>query len=170
MARPGYYQRSNLIQLDGTVTFMSAADRQAQKEVAELLEVYFSEQKGGACQFIEFGLLSAVDWYVVRYGRVVGLAELKRRYHSSTEHPTVFLSVRKWMALTLAAMGMGVPALFAVRFDDGLFYIWNGAVDARRHAWRGCVTIVKHPNDIEPVIEIPVQDMTRVLVTGGEES
>jgi hypothetical protein len=89
---------------------------------------------------------------------MVGVLELKSRTHASDRYPTVFLNVRKWLALNLAAVGLGVPALFVVRFTDDVRWVRIGAVaGAVRIA--GCRSIVKATSDIEPVIQVPVPDM-----------
>ncbi len=158
-----YYDRPAIRLVDGTLSFKSAEDDRNEREVAAILTNYFSKQHG-ACTFCSFGRLSPIDWYIERDARVIGVAELKARNHASGTYPTVFLNVRKWVALTMASLGLGVPALFAARFTDGVFFIWLGKVDARQHSISGCfqARAVKSENDVEPLIEVPIEHMERV--------
>lgn len=159
-----YYERPAITQIDGTRVFKSEEDERNEQKAAAILSAFFSKRGGGECQFRSFGKLSPVDWWVERSDRIVGFAELKCRSHASTTHPTVFLNVRKWLAMKMAAAGFGVPAVFVVRFTDGLFYIPIDEVDVTRHKWRGCSKErdMRSKNDREPLIEVPVSDMYRV--------
>jgi hypothetical protein len=103
------------------------------------------------CSVRPFGALAAIDWYAERHGRLVGVLELKSSSHAFGAEPSVFLDVRKWLALTLAAHGLGVPAIFVVRFAAGAT-CWTPLrrIDATR------CRIIKSDNDIEPVIDVPL--------------
>ena len=82
------------------------------------------------------------------------------RLHAVDRYPTVFLNVRKWMALNLASVGLGVPSVFVVRFTDALCWCSVGLsmgavrIDGRRDR--------RKPSDIEPLIEVPVAEMRRL--------
>src|SRR4051812_47677982 len=119
-----YYERSAIQHLDGTAIFQTPADKRNESEVASLI--------GGAwgCELHQFGALSPIDWYAVRDGRMIGLLELKSRAHESDRYPTVFLNVRKWLALNIGAIGLGVPAIFVAKFLDGTKWIPLSEVDA----------------------------------------
>lgn len=149
-----YYQRTSIIHIDGTAMFTQPEDTAAEKAVAAQI----SAQWG--IQLQSFGLFAAIDWYAQRNGHVVGVLELKARSHASTYYPTVFLNVRKWLAMMLARIGLGVPAWYVVKFTDIVMYIEIAEVDARRMRMGGCKTYVKSRSDIEPVIEIPIEAMT----------
>ena len=145
-----YYDRSAITHVDGTQVFANAEDRAAEKQVAEtIMEIW-------RCELCQFGALCPVDWYAKRAGRVVGVVELKSRTHAWDAYPTVYLNVRKWLALILAQVGMGVPAVFVVQFTDGIFWCPVRHIDASRMKIGGCTRTVKSANDIEPVIEVPV--------------
>ena len=152
----GYYDRENVVHLDGTRIFQTAEDRDAETQVAAEIE------KKWACQLMRFGALSPIDWYGKRLDRVVGLLELKARTHASDTHPTVFLNVRKWLALTLASVGMGIPAIFVVKFTDLILWIPVNDVNAGAVRVAGCARMVKAENDIEPIIEVEIQKMRRL--------
>jgi hypothetical protein len=145
-----YYERSNVVHIDGTHIFRTAEDRNAEHEVAARIEAAWH------CELHEFGALSPVDWYAVRMNRMIGVLELKARSHAFTTYATVFLNVRKWLALSLARIGMGVPAVFVIKFRDDLRWISLAEIDARQFAIAGCTRLVKARSDIEPVIEIPI--------------
>lgn len=151
-----YYDREVTAHIDGTPIFKTDDDERNESDVAAVL----SEAWG--CAIRSFGRLAPVDWYAERDGRVVGLLELKSRTHLSTQYATVFLNVRKWLALMLAACGMGVPSIFVVRFVDGVWWVPVAEIDARGVAVGGCVRVVKSRSDVEPVIEVPVETLRLV--------
>lgn len=115
-----------------------------------------------ACDIRHFGDLSPIDWYAVRSGRIVGVLELKSRAHEERKYPTVFLNVRKWLALSLASVGLNVPAIFVAKFVDGVRWIKVQDVDASRIKIGGTKHIVKSSSDIEPLIEVPIASMARL--------
>lgn len=145
-----YYQRGNVVHLDGTRVFHNQEDVAAEDRVAAELQARWR------CTMHRFGALCAIDWYARRDERMVGLLEVKCRPHASDHYPTVFLNVRKWFALTLGSNGLGVPAIFVVRFTDALMWTRVADIDAWRHRIGGCSRIVKARSDIEPVIDVPV--------------
>jgi hypothetical protein len=158
-AAASYYERLAVPHLDGSPIFKSPNDERSETEVSALVE------RAWRCTLGSFGRLSAIDWYATRDGRLVGLIELKSRAHASGRYETVFLNVRKWLALSLASAGLGVPALFIVRFTDGVRYIPLSEIDARRITVGGLRSIVKSRNDVEPIIEVEVKAM-RALEEG----
>lgn len=151
-----YYSREAEPVGDGTLAFATKLDRRNEDRAARLLEAQWN------CELHPFGALSPIDWYATRHGRIVAVAELKTRTHSSDRYPTVFLNVRKWLALSLAEAGLGVPALFAVSFTDGVRYVRNAEVDASQVRIGGCSRVVKSSSDVEPVIEVPLEAMKGV--------
>jgi hypothetical protein len=144
-----YYERTAGTNGDGTPIFASAADRFGQAEVAELL----ARQWG--CEVRLFGPLCPIDYYALRNGRLAAVIEYKGRSHAFAKHPTVFLNVRKWLALMLAETGLGVPAVFVVRFTDGLWWVRVARINASAVALGGCAGQVKSHTDVEPVIHVP---------------
>lgn len=155
-----YYDRTaTRVYLDGTTMFQTEADRAAEKEVAAEIERRWN------CKLHHFGAFAPIDWYATRFSRLVGLLELKNRSHASNTHATVWLNLRKWLALQLGTVGTGVPSLFVVKFMDGVRWIPIRKVDAGIIRIAGCKRIVKADNDIEPVIDVPVDSMREL---GGE--
>ena len=151
-----YYQRSTTTYLDGTPIFKTVEDERSESYVARELGAKWK------CEFRSFGKLSPVDWFAIRDGRMVAVAELKTRGHSYTQYPTVFLNFRKWSALVLMACGSGVPAFFVVRFTNGIYFVKVAEIDASKILVGGCRQIVKSRNDIEPVIEVPVSQLKAI--------
>lgn len=148
-----YYDREKIRHLDGTPVFANERDRANENSVAAIVEREWN------CELRRFGDLSPVDWFAVRAGRIVGVIELKSRTHSAEHFPTVFLNVRKWLALQLAASGLGTPAVFIVKFTDGIKWISLSELAVNEVRIAGCRELVKSRSDIEPVIEVPVDDM-----------
>lgn len=134
--------------------YATELDRANEDEIAALLGVAWG------CDLRSFGAFAPLDWYAQRGGALVAVLELKCRTHPTDRYPTVYLAVRKWLALNLAAVGLDVPALFVVRFTDQVRYLRVGAeamparILGRRD--RGA------PLDIEPIIEVPVEAMHTV--------
>ncbi len=160
-ARSAYYDRQRVEHADGTSVFQTDEDRRSERDVAVVLAGAWN------CAIKPFGSLCQVDWYAERHGRMVGLLELKTRPHPSSKYPTVFLNVRKWIALSMASLGLGCPALFVVKLLDGVFWVPLSSIDATHSRIAGCMSIVKSHNDIEPIIEVKVAVLKR-LAPGGQ--
>jgi hypothetical protein len=153
-----YYQRSGGRASDGTSTFSNDADRAGEEKVARFLETLWH------CELGRFGHLAAIDYYATRHGRLSAVVEIKSRSHETGRYSTVFLNLRKWLALTLAACGFGVPALYVVRFTDDVRWIDATEASGRQVRIGGCSERVKARSDVEPVIEIPVAAMASLGV------
>lgn len=162
--RATYYDRSLATHIDGTSVFANETDRANEQRVADVIASAWS------CDVRPFGALSPVDWYASRAGRLSGLLELKCRTHAVEKYPTVFLNVRKWLALTLGSVGMGVPAVFVVRFTDGLRWVPVAEINASNQVVGGCARRVKSDNDIEPVIEVPVSILRPLMPQVRQDS
>lgn len=157
-----YSNRHSAAHVDGTPIFKSEKDEKNEHAIAELLS------KTWRCSLHAFGMLSPIDWFAERDGRVIGILELKCRTNESTKHPTVFLNIRKWLALMLGQIGMGVPAIFVVQFTDSVRWIEISKVDSRAIKIGGwSLENAKAYTDIEPLIEVPVWTMHEL--TGKQE-
>lgn len=148
-----YYSRGLATHIDGSPIFKTREDDSNEHKVAEIVEKHWG------CDLISLGALAPIDWCAIRGDRLVGVIELKTRTHNSSKFSTVFLNFRKWLALTLAEVGLGVPAIFIVQFTDTLKWIRVSVVSTNEVRVTGCNRIVKSRNDIEPVIEVVVADM-----------
>ena len=159
---PEYYKRQTRSNSDGTPLFTKDLDKEHEEEVAQIIG------RAWRCQVHEYGRLAPIDYYAERDGRLVGLLELKSRTHVHDKYPTVFLNSRKWLVLTMASLGMAVPGIFVVRFIDGLYWIPIAQVDARNITMGGTKKIVKSRTDIEPVIEVPIEDFEEIPRSVGK--
>lgn len=151
-----YYQRTFRTNSDGGPLFANDLDKRNEADVQALVEEKWN------CQVLPFGPLCPVDFYALRDGRPVGVLELKSRQHASDKYPTVFLNVRKWLALRMASLGMGCPAVFIVRFTDGIYYVPVDEIDTKVLTMGGTNTIVKSHTDREPVFHVAVASMKRM--------
>jgi hypothetical protein len=150
MASAAYFNRDSLTHLDGSRIFQNAGDRAAEEAVAAQLA------SAWGCEIHRFAGLSVLDWFATRQGRMVGVLELKARSHPIAQYPTVFLSVRKWLALQFGALGLGVPGIFVVRFADALKWIPVADVDASAVRLTGGIRRNRGASDIEPLIDVPI--------------
>lgn len=152
----GYYDRTPARHIDGTAVFQTPGDLAAEQAVADELAAAWH------CELRQLAQLCPIDRYAVKAGRVAGLVEIKVRAHPRQRYPTVWLNLRKWLALQLAAAGLGCPAVFAVGFADGIWWTALGEVEPRRHTI-GAVDGGRRPvalrGDSEPVIHVPVDLM-----------
>ena len=148
-----YYDRVPATHLDGTAIFQNEQDRRNEREVADAIE------KAWQCSIHSFGQLAPIDWYAVRDGRMVGILEMKSRSHIYGTYETTLINIRKWFALTFAAVGLGVPGIFVVRFTDQIRWIPIAAVDGEKHRLANCRHVLKSKSDVAPQIEVPIADM-----------
>lgn len=110
-----------------------------------------------------FGRFAPLDFYAFRNDRLVGLMELKTHPYDIGKYPTTQLNLRKWGWLRLYK-DLGVKVLYLKMFGKDLYYIDVDDIkvdDAIRMG--GCHKYVKSVTDIEPVINIPVDDFKFVM-------
>jgi hypothetical protein len=131
------------------MTFRSAADAAIEQEVADTLAVAW------ACEIRSYGGKDHIDYYAIRDEETVAFMELKARKVPHNKYPTVFLALRKWIALALVTVGTGKPAFYIVRFTDGIRYINVMDVDPKRLSIGGN-SRNRAANDIEVMIEVPI--------------
>lgn len=151
-----YYARIVSTFIDGSPIFKTEADEKNEREISEAIS------SNWGCECGSFGKLAPIDWYFVRDGRLVGIGELKTAGYVSTKYGNAILNVRKWLALSLASVGLGVPAVFVVRFEDGDFWVHLSDIDAKNTRVMGLKKVMKSRNDREPCILVPVSTMCRL--------
>lgn len=151
-----YDDRTPTMYIDGTEIWVTPEDEQHEREIADKIEPVWK------CEFRRFAKLAPIDWYCLRTGRIVGLAEMKDRDHDTQKYETVYLSVRKWLALQLASSGMGIPGMFIVQFTDEIRWINIGDVNAKRFAMGGTKRIQNSRGNIEPIIHVPLEKMKKL--------
>lgn len=165
MGSSSYYDRVGSIHpFDRGIVFATPEDEAAENEVRLFVE------REWECQLHKFGKLTPVDWYALRHDHLVAVLEFKARSEPKDKYPTVFLNLRKWLALTMASLGFDIPAFFVVKWTDGLAWINLKDVDAN-HAnikYLGCRSIVKSASDREPVILIPSSRFTTFTTWNDE--
>lgn len=137
------------LHIDGTRIYQTPEQERAEFEVAQYVA------KCTKSIVSKFSKLSPIDWYAQRYDRLAGVLELKDREHPTTKYNTVYLSVRKWMALLMAQNGLGIPGIFVARFTDGPV-LWIRATDVKPNK---TIRILGAPDDKEPMIDVPLADM-----------
>lgn len=161
----GYYGREPTILDTGMASFVTKEDEANEQDVAREIE------RAWKCTLHKFAMLSPIDFYALRDGQIKGLVEIKNRSHASTTYPNVYLNVRKWLALQMGSVGMGVQAVFVVRFTDETRFIDMRDVDASKFRMGGVVKdrAIKSRADWEPVIEVPVAKMTLLVKESRDE-
>jgi hypothetical protein len=152
-----YADRTYRTTSDGLRVFSQPEDHASEEAAARILEAAWK------CRLHRFAQFDSIDWWAERDGRMVALVEIKTRSHAAGKFPTVWLNVRKWLAMSLGSAGLGVPALFVVRFADSLRWVNVGQVDASQQRIAGCRQVVKARTDREPVIDIPVVQLREVV-------
>lgn len=130
--------------------FEREGDSANEREVAAVLERVW------ACRVREWAPLNPVDYWIEKHRRMAGVVEIKRRYCAHDCYPTAYLAARKYRALTAAAEAFGVPAFYAIRYDDGIY--WAALVDVDG---RSLEVVHSRPNrglarDIEPVVLVSI--------------
>lgn len=152
-----YYERKPNINSDGAPGYTAPEDIVNEDALKARIE------KAWSCELHRFGKLCAIDFYALRHNRMVGLVEVKFRDHPMDQYPTVFLNVRKWLALMLGQQGLGVPATFVVGWPDGnARYLPISDIDTSDIRMAGAARLVKSHSDIEPIIFVRLEDMRQL--------
>lgn len=137
---------------------MASVIRTTPQTTAEENEVAHAIEARWGVKCHRYGYLDSVDWWIEKDGRTVAFAEMKNRNHEAGTYPTVFLAHHKWLALHLSAR-TGVASLFVVRFTDGIRWVNVNEIDPRALEIAGRRDRPGMPNDIEPVIHVPIEKM-----------
>lgn len=133
---------------------------EANKAEEKRIAAFVAEQWG--VQFNEYADLDPLDWWIQKGNRTIGFSEIKRRHNASTKYPTVFLSLRKWFYLLHTSRATCRQGWFIVKFNDCVCHIEVGHVDAGNNCVAGRTDREGNPNDLEPIIHVPVSSMTRM--------
>lgn len=153
MTETYYDRKNNTLSVDGLPLYQCKEDEAKEQAVAKRIEAkWHIEAK-------PFGWLCPVDYYFLKNQQMVAVAEIKVRTHASTKYDTVFLNLRKWLALVMAQAGMGVPAIYFVQFTDRIKWIVISNVQNMKIEYRGCLQVVKTHTDVEPVFLVPIDQM-----------
>lgn len=130
------------------------ADRAAQLEVANLLEVAWS------CEAIALPPLSGADFIIKKHGVAQALAEIKCRPFSRELYPSYLIGDRKVLALETAATILRVRPLLVVRWSDAAG--WIDVTDQPYESQMGGRRDRADDKDIEPCRFYPIQRFANI--------
>ena len=106
------------------------------------------------------------DSYGPDYFHPRRIVEVKCRKHAHDKFPTLILALRKWQAGIYRAHLMHPKTLFVVAagFTDGIWTISVAHKELSDYeiAMGGRTKQTRDAADIEPVVHIPVEDMTKL--------
>ena len=151
-----YFQAEGVVMPNGRVSAASKRDIALEKAVMSTLSFIWSLKMGS------FGRFAPLDFWAFKDGKFVSVMELKTHAHSIDKYPTTQLNLRKWGWMKLY-QDLGVKVLYLKMFLGDLYYIDFNAIkptDAVRIG--GCRKAFKSVTDVEPVIDIPVDEMKYV--------
>lgn len=131
------------------------SDRSNEVEAQQLLAPVWK------CTFRSFGNLCPIDWSIHKEGRLVAIAEFKRRSRNLHDFQTVYLNLQKWLSLTFAGNGLEVPALFIIHCDDGIYFANLANIDPSKHRVCGRDDRSRIA-DMQPVISIPTTKFQKI--------
>ena len=107
-----------------------------------------------------------LDFIAFAGKKAVAFIEVKRRHNPVHHYETIILSLAKYIKGAQYQKTTGLKFLFIVEFDDGCFqYTYNENDGKDFKITMGGRTDRNDPEDIEPVIHIPVSKMTPLFDT-----
>lgn len=86
-----------------------------------LVSDWFNRIHGYHCTATATAPGSAFDFTLMENGKIIAIAEFKRRKGWGTQYDTWHISKHKLESLAKEAKASGVPALLVFEWDDGLF-------------------------------------------------
>jgi hypothetical protein len=99
------------------------------------------------------------DYALVEDGDVKAFVEIKCRNVNHDTYDTIILSLRKWHDINEMAQRINIPAVFVIRYDDGVFSIpMRETPDAITIGGR---VDRNDSRDIEPVIHYNIDRLRR---------
>jgi len=148
-----FYDIQTWVTEAGRVARVSPTDKANQAQARPFIEKHLN------CSLHDWGDQFHIDWWGASAGFPCCCCEFKQRTHASTDFETVFLSWRRWLALSMVQNGLDVPAFYAVRWTDKMGII--GVSDVPTTVSR--IGGNKYPTsatDIEPLVDVPVSAFT----------
>ena len=105
------------------------------------------------------GVNYKVDYVFHTKGVIQCFVEIKDRTTSGkmSSFPTVYIGLAKVLAGTLLARHTGVEFVFIVKFEDGIFFHTFKDEDSFPVRVKGRTNDPRCVEDIEPIVEIPVE-------------
>lgn len=153
-------------------TYETSEDRKNQMEIANAVAAArgCQVQAMKAHSAVDFAAVHAVpspDGYQSSVAAVRFWFEVKHRHIAYGQYKTLILSLHKWMDGYQLAKDTGKPFVFFVRFkDNSIYYIvidktpaemdFVVAIGGRASRTLADGTVTLDPNDIEPVVHIPM--------------
>lgn len=124
--------------------YESQRDRTNEQQVADFLSQKFD------CTYFKLPIAYSIDYAFLREGKVVGFVEVKCRKVELQTYDTIMLSMHKRVDSLALANSISVPALFAIRYNDGIYTI--NLEEEPDHATVGGRFDRDDPQDVEVVI------------------
>jgi hypothetical protein len=134
--------------------YESAHDRMNESNVSDTLSSAWK------CKFVKLPISYHVDWMLLRNNEIVAFAELKTRKVSSTQYPTLILSLNKWMKGLDLANTTGKPFIIIAKWTDGIFYFF-ARPDGVTFGYGGRIDR-NDSQDMEPVAFINTKNFIKV--------
>jgi hypothetical protein len=75
------------------------------------------------CEYEKLPIQYKADYAFLRDGELKALVEIKCRNVSHDKYDTIMLSLLKWHDVNAMASAANVPAMFVVRYTDGIYSI-----------------------------------------------
>jgi hypothetical protein len=142
---PSKYQRREKYETD--------EDLAAQNDIAEFVQSRWrvTLQKNPP--------LHPIDFTVIRNGKVIGFAEVKRRHSSTAHYGRLMLSLSKWVEMWKLYESTGRKVWLIVRFGEVHKYMmYHPALKTNIEiCYRGRTKQTRDKWDIEPVVLIPME-------------
>ena len=145
-------------------TFRTPEDDENQRQIAGVLEARWN------CVLHRRDDWDAVNYDAIRNGGdPVALVEVKRRDNDAYDYDgRTFLGVHRHNVMMAHQRRSGLPAVWAVGFNDQIRWILSTTVEAADYErdWRGREPREGALHDKEPMILVPVADMIKIPWSG----
>lgn len=149
-----YYSRDIDLNSDGTQTFATEGDKANERRVDALIERLWN------CTVHPLPALFPIDRYLEQHNRLVAYLEIKTANRRAADTTFAFLNHRKYLYLMSASLWTNVPGVFVHQNLDEVRWINVADVVPGEIEMGGTRTRVKSATDREPIIRIPLTDMT----------
>ena len=95
------------------------------------------------------------DFAAMKGDEFKAIVETKRRYFKHGRFPDIIMSVQKFLYARDLAHFLGVPFIFVVWLDDGVYHA--SLHENYEVSFKGRTKNTRDSEDIEPVIHIPIE-------------
>jgi hypothetical protein len=125
--------------------------------LAEEREIRERVEKRWNCRMEKMPVAYRLDFCIMRAGKFIAWAEVKRRKRTFNKHPDTWLSLQKWLAALELNGRTRLPCVFIVKYDDCT--AWADMLPKRKFSWEGRDDR-NDPDDKEPVLLVPQSAFT----------